>query len=340
MPRMMAGPRRSGKDQPWPSTDRASRAGSRGPSSRSWCTTARSRPSSPSCPTCTGGWSASGSPARSSWTRRPTTACTSATTCSPATWRWTRSRATRSPAGRRATATCSARSTGPPCAARAGSSRSAIVVCDVFDERSGEPVAVAPRTILRRQLARARDLRLPRARRLGARVLRVPRELRERERQGLPGTHDLRRVRRGLPHPAGHQDRAAGRRDPPQPRGVGDSGRVQQGRVGAGPAGDQPALLRAARDGRPPRALQERGEGDRRGAGARDHVHGEVGRGDGRQQHARAHEPLGSGRRRPTLSPATSRFPAARMRASTTFRSGSAACSRTRARSRSSSRRR
>ena len=36
--------------------------------------------------------------------------------------------------------------------------KSAIAVCDVFDERSGAPVDVAPRTILRRQLARARDL--------------------------------------------------------------------------------------------------------------------------------------------------------------------------------------
>ena len=35
--------------------------------------------------------------------------------------------------------------------------KSAIVICDVFDERSGEPVAVAPRTILRKQLARARE---------------------------------------------------------------------------------------------------------------------------------------------------------------------------------------
>jgi len=35
--------------------------------------------------------------------------------------------------------------------------KSAIVICDVFDERTGAPVAIAPRTILRRQLARARE---------------------------------------------------------------------------------------------------------------------------------------------------------------------------------------
>jgi glutamine synthetase len=36
--------------------------------------------------------------------------------------------------------------------------KSALVICDVFDERTGEPVAIAPRTMLRKQLARARDL--------------------------------------------------------------------------------------------------------------------------------------------------------------------------------------
>src|SRR5512134_2566184 len=35
--------------------------------------------------------------------------------------------------------------------------KSAIAICDVFDERTGGPVTIAPRTILRRQLARARE---------------------------------------------------------------------------------------------------------------------------------------------------------------------------------------
>jgi glutamine synthetase len=35
--------------------------------------------------------------------------------------------------------------------------RSAIVICDLFDERSGEPIAVAPRSVLRSQLERARE---------------------------------------------------------------------------------------------------------------------------------------------------------------------------------------
>ena len=35
--------------------------------------------------------------------------------------------------------------------------KSAIVLCDVFDETSEEPVAVAPRNVLRRQLARSRE---------------------------------------------------------------------------------------------------------------------------------------------------------------------------------------
>jgi glutamine synthetase len=36
-------------------------------------------------------------------------------------------------------------------------SKSAVVLCDVYEERSGEPVAIAPRTVLKRQVARARD---------------------------------------------------------------------------------------------------------------------------------------------------------------------------------------
>jgi glutamine synthetase len=35
--------------------------------------------------------------------------------------------------------------------------KSAIVICDVFDEHAGGPVTIAPRTILRKQLARARE---------------------------------------------------------------------------------------------------------------------------------------------------------------------------------------
>jgi len=49
--------------------------------------------------------------------------------------------------------------------------RTALVLCDLFDEHSGEPVAVSPRQILRAQLARARphapDLRRPRRARPG-----------------------------------------------------------------------------------------------------------------------------------------------------------------------------
>ncbi len=36
--------------------------------------------------------------------------------------------------------------------------KTALVLCDVYDERTGEPVVVAPRTILRQQVGRAREL--------------------------------------------------------------------------------------------------------------------------------------------------------------------------------------
>ena len=35
--------------------------------------------------------------------------------------------------------------------------KSALVICDVFDEKNGNPVSIAPRGVLRRQLARARE---------------------------------------------------------------------------------------------------------------------------------------------------------------------------------------
>ena len=58
----------------------------------------------------------------------------------------------------------------------------------------------------------------------------------------------------------------------------------EQGRVGPGPAGAQLRLCRGARDGRPPRHLQERREGDRLAAGPGGQLHGEVDEGPGRQQ--------------------------------------------------------
>ena len=83
---------------------------------------------------------------------------------------------------------------------------------------------------------------------------------------------------RGLPHPPGHEGRAPHRRDPLAPGALRRSGRVVEGRMGAGPAGDRTALRRRAGDGRPPLDLQARGEGDRLAAGPRRHVHGQVGR--------------------------------------------------------------
>ena len=86
---------------------------------------------------------------------RRATACTSASICWRATWRWTRRRATPSRAGPRATATC-ARVPDPASLRRAAwLDRSAIVICDALEEESDAPIEVAPRSILKRQLERA-----------------------------------------------------------------------------------------------------------------------------------------------------------------------------------------
>ena len=55
-----------------------------------------------------------------------------------------------------------------------------------------------------------------------------------------------------------------------------------KGEWGRGPGGDQPPLRRGPRDGRPPRALQARRQGDRLAAGLLGDVHGEVRHGRGR----------------------------------------------------------
>ena len=55
--------------------------------------------------------------------------------------------------------------------------RTALVLCDLFDEETGAPVEVSPRRILQRQVERARSLGYSVNVGSGARVLRVPREL-------------------------------------------------------------------------------------------------------------------------------------------------------------------
>ena len=153
--------------------------------------------------------------------------------------------------------------------------KTALVFCDLYTEE-GEPIEVSPRRILQRQVDRAAKL--------GYRVM-VASELelylfkesfaeaRAKRYHGLTPVsqyiedyHILQTTKEeGLVRAIRNGMEAA--------RGA---GRVLEGRVGLRAGGDQPPLRRAGRDGRPPHALQARGEGDRPRPGQLDHVHGEV----------------------------------------------------------------
>src|ERR1051326_7094450 len=110
--------------------------------------------------------------------------------------------------------------------------RTALVLCDVYREDRRELVPLAPRSILRRQLARAAER--------GYSVMAAS----ELELYLFKDSYE----------------------------------QIVERRVGAGAAGNWPSVRRGAGDGGPALDLQARGEGDRVAAGARGHVHGEVGR--------------------------------------------------------------
>ncbi len=140
--------------------------------------------------------------------------------------------------------------------------KTALVFCDVYTEE-GEPIEEAPRWVLRRQVERARKAGYTRQDRLGARAVPLPRVVRRRPRQALPRPDARVELPRGLSHPPDLEGGGAGPRHP-QPHGGGAGARgVLEGRVGARAGGDQPPLRGGARDGRPPRALQARRQGDR-----------------------------------------------------------------------------
>ena len=129
---------------------------------------------------------------------------------------------------------------------------------------SDEPIEVAPRTILR-AAARARRRARPLAAdgeassssSSSATTTRAARAKGYRDLEHEPALH------RGLPRALRQLRRAGDRGDPPAGRRLRHPGGVQQGRVGPRPARDQPALRAGARDGRPARDLQARGQGDR-----------------------------------------------------------------------------
>ena len=135
--------------------------------------------------------------------------------------------------------------------------------------RRASPIEEAPRWMLRRQIERAAEHRLPGDGGSELELLPLQGVLSTRRAPSAtaastPGVATTSRTTTSCRPPRRSRWSAPIRNQMEARRGAGG---VLQGRVGAGPGGDQPALRRGPRDGRPPRALQARREGDRRAAG-------------------------------------------------------------------------
>ena len=135
--------------------------------------------------------------------------------------------------------------------------------------------AVAAPGVARAARARA-GARLRREGRLGARVLFAAGDLRAGAQPALPRPDAVRPVHPRLPHPRLDLFGAAAAADPQRDARRGHARRDLEGRGVARPAGDQLPVRRRADDGRQPRRLQERREGDRASERLLDHVHGEA----------------------------------------------------------------
>src|ERR671918_719036 len=135
----------------------------------------------------------------------------------------------------------------------------ALVLCDVA-WHDGSPVAPPGAPAPGRACGRTRlhaDVRL------GARVLPLQGDLRAGARRALPRPHPVRAVHPRLPRPRDHVRRGAHPADPQRDAGRRDPGGDLEGRGLARPAGDQLPLRGRRHDGRQPRDLQERRQGDR-----------------------------------------------------------------------------
>ena len=176
--------------------------------------------------------------------------------------------------------------------------KTAMVLCDLEDEETGKPIAVAPRSILKRQLDRARkagftanmasELEFYLFNRLVSRA----RRCRVSRAAALVDLHDR------LPHAADDEGRAGHPQDPQRHAGRRHPGGVLQGRDGVRPARDQHHLCRSPRGGRQPLHLQARLPRDRRRRRHGHHLHGEVVDGAGRLVLPHPLEPLERRRQR------------------------------------------
>ena len=175
----------------------------------------------------------------------------------------------------------------------------AMVLADTIDEETGEEIPISPRTILKRQVARAAK---------AGYALKAGSEF---EFYVLKDSwEDL--AERGWPVPKtfGHYNEdyhllQATKAEPlhrllrNQMTAAERADRVQQGRGGQRPARGQHPLRPRPRVGRPERRLQARRQGDRLPQRLGHHVHGQAGPPLDRLVRAPAHEPVGPGQGRP-----------------------------------------
>ena len=128
-------------------------------------------------------------------------------------------RATASRATSRATATCRRRADCDTIRLTPWVERTAMVMCDLLDVDTGEPIEVAPRQVLRRQVEAAAAAGLPADDRQRDRVLPLPRHAtRRRTPRATAGLRPHSRVPARTTSPPDDEGRVRHRPDPPRPR--------------------------------------------------------------------------------------------------------------------------
>ena len=158
----------------------------------------------------------------------------------------------------------------------------ALVLGDVT-WHDGSPVQPSPRQVLRAQMERAAALGFTPMVGSELEFYLLRETLLGGAREGLPRPHAVGALHPRLPRPRDDVRRAPPPRDPQRDARRGDPGRDVQGRGVARAAGDQLPLRGRADDGRQPRRLQERRQGDRVPPRLLAHLHGQAVRGLDRQ---------------------------------------------------------
>ncbi len=151
----------------------------------------------------------------------------------------------------------------------------ALVLCDVA-WGDGTPVVASPRQVLAAQIARARAAGFEPMFGSELEFYLLKETYAEAAREALPRADAVDPLHPRLPRPRDDLRRGPDPPDPQRDAGGRDPGRELEGRSLARAARDQLPLLRRAADGRQPRHLQERREGDRERERRVDHVHGEA----------------------------------------------------------------